>query len=81
MCIAFIHGSLRYGRQGILVLFGLCTVVGYGMENLSIATDFPFGFYHYTNLFHLPQIGRVPLRAIASKVVYDQGLKNVVVNA
>ncbi|MBI1789724.1 MAG: carotenoid biosynthesis protein [Acidobacteria bacterium] len=61
VCIAFIHGSLRYGVKGILVLFALCTVVGYGMENLSIATGFPFGWYHYTNLFHMPQIGKVPL--------------------
>lgn len=59
--IAFLHGTLRYGLKGVLVLLLLCTVVGYGMENLSIATGFPFGFYHYTNLFHLPLIGRVPL--------------------
>ena len=61
VAIAFIHGSMRYGWKGILTLFLVANGVGFTMENLSVATGFPFGWYHYTNQFKMPMIGQVPL--------------------
>ncbi len=53
-----IHGSRRYGWRilGFYVVETL--VVTFGFENLSIATGFPFGHYHYTGSF---RVGEVPL--------------------
>lgn len=45
----FIHGILRYGWKDLLVFFALAVVFGMFYENLSIATGFPFGHYHYTD--------------------------------
>lgn len=55
-----VHGAARYGRRGIAVYFLTAVAVAYGMENLSIATGFPFG--HYEHTAHMgPQLGRAPL--------------------
>jgi putative membrane protein len=61
VCIAVIHGSMRYGLKGVLVFLLLSSLVGFSMENLSITSGSPFGRYHYTNFFHAPMIGQVPL--------------------
>jgi uncharacterized membrane protein len=54
---ALLHGARRYGWRaiGIFVVAGL--VVSNLLENLSIATGFPFGHYHYTGggkIFQVP---------------------------
>jgi putative membrane protein len=61
VCMALIHGSMRYGLNGVLVFLLLTSLVGFSMENLSIAGGSPFDQYHYTNFFRAPMIGRVPL--------------------
>ncbi|MEW6681567.1 MAG: carotenoid biosynthesis protein [Nitrospirota bacterium] len=61
VCLALIHGSMRYGARGMLVFLLLSSGVGLLMENASIAIGSPFDRYHYTNFFHAPMIGRVPL--------------------
>lgn len=56
---AFVHGVLRYGWKGVLILMGFSLVVSFALENASIASGFPFGHYHYT--LDGPQIGRAPI--------------------
>jgi putative membrane protein len=57
---AFVHGRLRYGTRGILVFFFICLAVGNAFENLSIATGFPFGRYHFTDVMG-PKVLQVPV--------------------
>jgi len=52
-----VHGAQRYGWRaiGVFVVAGL--VISNILENLSIATGFPFGHYHYTGdgkIFQVP---------------------------
>jgi putative membrane protein len=58
---ALVHGSIRYGWRGIGVFAVLMIVISNGLENLSIVTGFPFGWYHYSpalgpQLFHVPLV-------------------------
>ncbi len=46
--LAVFHGTERYGKKNILVFFLITWAVSFSFENLSIATGFPFGFYHYS---------------------------------
>ena len=55
------NGALLYGWSRILLFLGLCVVVTFSIENLSIATGFPFGHYHYEVGAGLPYVGAVPL--------------------
>lgn len=47
--LAIWHGAERYGKKNILVFFLITWLVSFSFENLSIATGFPFGFYHYSS--------------------------------
>ncbi|MBI5680310.1 MAG: carotenoid biosynthesis protein [Methanobacterium sp.] len=46
--LAVFHGTARYGKKNIIVFFLITWAVSFSFENLSIATGFPFGFYHYS---------------------------------
>ncbi len=46
--LAMLHGTERYGKKNIIIFFLITWVVSFSLENLSIATGFPFGFYHYS---------------------------------
>jgi putative membrane protein len=46
--LAVWHGAERYGKKNILIFFLITWVVSFSFENLSIATGFPFGLYHYS---------------------------------
>lgn len=43
------HGLHRYGWRNFLVFFLIVFLIGNFYENLSIATTFPFGPYHYSD--------------------------------
>lgn len=58
---AFAHASFAYGLRHALVLFLICTSIAFAMENLGIATGFPFGRYQFEVARDLPHIGVVPL--------------------
>lgn len=45
----FIHAYKRYGLKHFLVFLGITFIIGNFYENMSIATTFPFGAYHYTD--------------------------------
>src|SRR5207237_6455276 len=60
-CIfAILHGTIRYGWRGMLTFIVLCLVISNILENMSIATGFPFGFYHYTAVLG-PKLFAVPM--------------------
>jgi uncharacterized membrane protein len=61
--IAFAHAVLAYGRTLALVFLGLCLLVTFSIENLGVATGFPFGHYHFDVAPSLPYIGAVPVVA------------------
>lgn len=52
-----LHGAWRYGWRAIAVFLAAGFVISNALENLSIATGFPFGHYHYTGggkIFQVP---------------------------
>jgi uncharacterized membrane protein len=59
--IAFAHGVHVYGWSGALLFLSLCLTVTFATENLSIATGFPFGHYHFEVAAALPHVGAVPV--------------------
>src|SRR5258708_7427533 len=61
VAIAFAHGAHVYGWSGTLLFLSLCVTVTFATENLSIATGFPFGHYHFEVAAALPHVGTVPV--------------------
>jgi uncharacterized membrane protein len=56
---ALLHGAQHYQVRGIFVFCGICILVGNLIENLGVATGFPFGRYYYGDVmgprfFHVP---------------------------
>ena len=60
LSFTFVHGSLRYGGKGIAAFAIICLVVSNALENIGVATGFPFGPYYYTDVLG-PKLGYVPL--------------------
>lgn len=60
LTFALVHGALRYGARGIIAFVVICLIVSNAMENIGVATGFPFGPYHYTDALG-PKLGYVPL--------------------
>ena len=54
------HGYLRYGAMKMFIFFMMVFVISWSYESLSIATGFPFGHYHYTDLLGA-KLGTVPI--------------------
>ena len=57
---ALVNGSRHYGRRGMLVFAGLCLAVGNVVENIGIATGFPFGHYRFLDVMG-PRFLSVPI--------------------
>ncbi len=60
VAFALLHGALRYGAKGIAAFAVICLVVSNLLENIGVATGFPFGAYYYTDSLG-PKLGYVPL--------------------
>jgi len=58
---ALMHAGFFYGLTPALVLFAICIVITFAMENIGVATGFPFGNYHFAIDASLPRIGRIPI--------------------
>lgn len=60
--IAFVvlHAPAEVGWKRLGVFFALTFAISWTYESLSIATGFPFGHYHYTEVLG-PKLGTVPL--------------------
>lgn len=50
LAFALVHGARQFGLRGILALTAICFVVGNLVENIGVATDFPFGRYYFAGL-------------------------------
>ena len=57
---ALIHAAIHYGWRGSVIFAAICLVVSNLLENLSIATGFPFGHYYFTELMG-PKLFQVPV--------------------
>ena len=60
LVFAVMHGARAYGRRGILAFVLLCILIGNAMENLGVATGFPYGRYHFTDVMG-PKVFAVPI--------------------
>ncbi len=58
---ALTYASFAYGLKHALALFLACTAITFAMENLGVATGFPFGHYHFQVAPGLPHIGAIPV--------------------
>lgn len=59
LAFAVFHGRRQYGWRGVLAFTAICLLVGNIVENIGVATGFPFGRYYFTGLmgpklFHVP---------------------------
>jgi len=58
--LALVDGARAWGIRGILVFIAICTVVGNVVENIGVATRFPFGRYHFLHIMG-PKLFAVPV--------------------
>jgi uncharacterized membrane protein len=58
---ACLHATMTYGFRHMLALFAICVVTTFAIENLGVATGFPFGHYHFEVGADLPHIGAIPV--------------------
>ena len=59
LVFALVHGALRYRLRNSVLFILLFLIIGNLIENLGVATGFPFGRYYFTDgmgpkLFHVP---------------------------
>ncbi len=50
-----------YGLTGAALMLAACLAITFTVENLGVATGFPFGRYHFNVDRDLPYIGAIPL--------------------
>jgi uncharacterized membrane protein len=57
---AFAHAVLTYGWRDALALAAICVLITFAMENIGVATGWPFGHYHFEIEPNLPHVGTIP---------------------
>ena len=65
------HAVLTYGWRGALALMTICVVITFGMENIGVATGWPFGRYHFEIEPNLPHVGAIPPLSVRSGSAWD----------
>jgi uncharacterized membrane protein len=55
------HAALTYGWKDALALLAICVAVTFTMENIGVATGWPFGHYHFEVGPNLPHVGTIPI--------------------
>jgi uncharacterized membrane protein len=58
---ALVHAAVLYGLRHALVLFCICIAITFVIENVGVATGFPFGHYHFEVDADLPHVGSIPI--------------------
>jgi len=58
---ALVHAGVFYGLRPALILSVMCIAITFTMENIGVATGFPFGHYHFAIDAGLPRIGSIPV--------------------
>lgn len=60
LALALVDGTRTLGVRGIVVFTAICAVVGNAMENLGLATGFPYGHYRFLEVMG-PRLFAVPI--------------------
>jgi len=68
LTFVLVHGSKRYGWDNLFAFFTITFLISWSSEAASIATGFPFGGFHYTELLG-PKIGAVPMAVMPAYFV------------
>jgi len=55
------HATFYYGWKNAAALAAICLVVTFTMENIGVATGFPFGRYHFEVGSTLAHVGTIPI--------------------
>jgi uncharacterized membrane protein len=55
------HAVVFYGWKDALALFAICVAITFTIENIGVATGWPFGHYHFEVGSNLPHIGAIPI--------------------
>jgi len=58
---ALAHASVVYGFGSAVVFFFICIAITFIIENVGVATGFPFGRYHFEVAPDLPHVGSIPI--------------------
>src|SRR6516164_5169927 len=58
---ALIHALFFYDSRSALALFIICIAITFTVENIGVATGFPFGHYHFAIDAGLPRVGSIPM--------------------
>jgi uncharacterized membrane protein len=58
---ALVHAGFFYGPKPALGLFVICIAITFAIENIGVATGYPFGNYHFASDVGLPRIGAIPI--------------------
>lgn len=58
--VAAAHAIVTYGWRDALALAAICVVITFTMENIGVATGWPFGHYHFEIEPNLPHVGTIP---------------------
>src|SRR3984885_14720185 len=61
VAIACAHAALLYGWKNAAVLLAICLAITFTMENIGVATGFPFGHYHFEVGSNLIHVGAIPI--------------------
>lgn len=59
VAFGIVHGSQRYGWWRMVAAVAIVFVLGIAIENLSVETGFPFGFFEHTDVFG-PKLWHIP---------------------
>lgn len=60
LAFALVDGARHYGLRGISIFAVICALLGNAMENLGLATGFPFGHYRFLEVMG-PKLFAVPV--------------------
>lgn len=60
LAFALVHGTIMYRLRGAIAFIVLFLVIGNILENIGVATAFPFGHYYFTDQMG-PKLFRVPV--------------------
>jgi uncharacterized membrane protein len=61
IALACTHAALFYGWKNAAVLLAICLAITFTMENVGVATGFPFGRYHFEVGSNLMHVGAIPI--------------------
>jgi putative membrane protein len=58
---ALLHAVVSYGLLTGLMLYVAFVAITFTIENIGVATGFPFGHYHFEVAANLPHVGLIPI--------------------